>query len=63
MGAVAEFKVLTNQYSAEYGTTTSGIVVAATKSGRERRSWRSLLVRAPERDSGRPAGLALPGTE
>ncbi len=33
MGAVAEFKVLTNQYSAEYGTTTSGIVVAATKSG------------------------------
>ena len=33
VGAVAEFKVLTNQYSAEYGTTTSGIVVAATKSG------------------------------
>ena len=33
LAAVQEFKVLTNQYSAEYGNTTAGIIVATTKSG------------------------------
>ena len=31
--AVQEFKVLTNQYSAEYGGTTAGIISTTTKSG------------------------------
>jgi hypothetical protein len=31
--SVGEFKVLTNQYSAEYGGSSSGIVSAATKAG------------------------------
>lgn len=33
VSAVQEFKVLTNQYSAEYGGTSAGIVSAVTKSG------------------------------
>ena len=33
LSAVQELKVLTNQYSAEYGTTTAGILVATTKAG------------------------------
>jgi hypothetical protein len=33
LSAVQEFKVLTNQYSAEYGGTSAGIVSAVTRSG------------------------------
>jgi outer membrane receptor protein involved in Fe transport len=33
VSAVQEFKVLTNQYSAEYGGTSAGIVSAVTRSG------------------------------
>ena len=30
---MSEFKVLTNQFSAEYGETVGGIVTAVSKSG------------------------------
>lgn len=33
LSAVQEFKILTNQYSAEYGGTTAGIISTTTKSG------------------------------
>lgn len=33
LGAVQEFKILTNQYSAEFGGTSAGLLVLTTKSG------------------------------
>ena len=45
--AVAEFKILTNAYQAEYGRAVGGQMQVVTKSGTQEFHGSGLLVRAP----------------
>ena len=50
ISAVAEFKVVTNQFSAEHGNTAAGVVISTTKSGTDDFHGEALFF-------GRPSGI------
>lgn len=62
LAAVQEFKVLTNQYSAEYGGSTAGIISATTKSGSDEFHGEGFVFLRPSGLQARPpvASLRVP---
>jgi hypothetical protein len=59
LAAVQEFKVLTNQYSAEYGGTTAGIISALTKAGTDDWHGESFVFLRPSGIQARPPVSSL----
>ncbi|MFN7929176.1 MAG: TonB-dependent receptor [Blastocatellia bacterium] len=57
--AVQEFKVLTNQYSAEYGGTTAGIISTTTKSGTDNWHGEGFAFLRPSGMQARPVAATL----
>ena len=62
MSAVQEFRVLTNQFNAEHGSTSTGLVIATTKAGTDEFHGEALFFARPSGMQARPplAGRHVP---
>ncbi|HYO83659.1 MAG TPA: hypothetical protein VES20_19815, partial [Bryobacteraceae bacterium] len=54
LSAVSEFRVLTNQFNAEHGSTSTGLVIATTRAGTDAWHGEALMVVRPSGIQARP---------